>query len=238
MKHSGKIAHDDLVEHLKKDGYSKTTTEGLFKHQTRNIAFTLVVDDFAIKYTDAADADHLIQYIRKKYKKFKVDWDAKQYIGINLKWDYDQNTVELSMQGYVEQALIELEHNMPKQNHKGPSKAIQRVYGQKVQYAETDDSLPMTPIEIKLKQQAVGKFLFYARAIDNTMLHALNDIATSKDNQTTLAAVTYFLNYAACNPNASIIYCASNTQLNIESDAAYLVCPNARSRAGGYHYCR
>ena len=85
LKQSGKIAHDDLVEHLKKDGYIKTTTEGLFKHQTRNIAFTLVTDDFAIKYTDSTDADHLIQCIRKKYKKFKVDWDAKQYIGINLK---------------------------------------------------------------------------------------------------------------------------------------------------------
>ena len=236
LKQSGKIAHDDLVEHLKIDGYTKTNTEGLFKHHTRNIAFTLVTDDFAIKYTDSADADHLIHCIRKKYKKFKVDWDAKQYIGINLDWDYEQRTVKLSMQGYVEQALIELEHDLPKQTHKGPSKAIQRVYGQKIQFAETDDSPPMTPIEIKYKQRAVGKFLFYARAIDNTMLHALNDIATSKDNQRTIAAVKYFLNYAACNPNASILYRASDMQLNIESDAAYLVCNNARSRAGGYHY--
>ena len=68
------------------------------------------------------------------------------------------------------------------------------------------------------------------------MLHALNDIATSKDTQATLMAVKYFLNYAACNPNASIIYRASDMQLNIESDAAYLICSQARSRAGGYHY--
>ena len=93
----------------------------------------------------------------------------------------------------------------------------------------------MTPQEIKHKQRVVGKFLFYARAIDNTILHALNDIATSKDSQDTEKAVKYFLNYAASNPKASIIYRASNMQLNIESDAAYLVCPMARSRAGGYH---
>ena len=94
----------------------------------------------------------------------------------------------------------------------------------------------MTPQEIKHKQMAVGKFLFYARAIDNTMLHALNDIATSQDTTITLKAVTYFLDYAASNPRASIIYRASDMQLQIESDAAYLVCPHARSRAGGYHY--
>ena len=112
-----------------------------------------------------------------------------------------QHTVELSMDGYVTQALMELEHGPPTQHHKGPSKAVPKNYGQKIQYAATNTSSPMSQQEIKFKQRAVGKFLFYARAIDNTMLHALNDIATSKDNQSTLAAVKYFLNYATSHPN-------------------------------------
>ena len=91
------------------------------------------------------------------------------------------HTVELSMDGYVDQALLELKHSKPKQHIKGPSKAIPKEYGKRIQYSTTDDSPPMTPQEIKRKQRAVGKFLFYAQAIDNTMLHALNDIATSKD---------------------------------------------------------
>ena len=61
LKQSGKIAHDDLVRQLKKHGYHKSKyTEGLFMHETRPIAFTLVVDDFAIKYTDKADVEHLL----------------------------------------------------------------------------------------------------------------------------------------------------------------------------------
>jgi hypothetical protein len=48
-----------------------------------------------------------------------VDWEAKQYIGINLKWDYTKREVELSMDGYVEQALAEFEHSIPKQHHYG-----------------------------------------------------------------------------------------------------------------------
>jgi hypothetical protein len=70
------------------------------------------------------------------------------------------------------------------------------------------------------------------------MLHALNDIATSTINGTkaTLAATNHFLNYAASSPNGKIIYRASDMILKIDSNAAYLVRPEARSRAGGYHY--
>ena len=70
------------------------------------------------------------------------------------------------------------------------------------------------------------------------MLHALNDIASSKNKgtQTTWKAVKYFLNYAARNPNAEIIFRASDMLYKIDSDAAYLVYPQAQSRAGGYHY--
>ena len=98
LKQSGRIAHDDLVDHLAKFGYKKARTEGLFVHETRDIAFTLVVDDFAVCYTNKNDADHLIDSIRQKYP-FKVDWEAKQYIGINLKWNYDHREVTLSMDG-------------------------------------------------------------------------------------------------------------------------------------------
>eukprot|EP00536_Pseudo-nitzschia_multiseries_P018497 jgi/Psemu1/55884/gm1.55884_g len=62
------------------------------------------------------------------------------------------------------------------------------------------------------------------------MLHALNDIASAKNNKTTLAATKYFLNYAACNPDASIIYRASDMILRVDSDAAYLVCPEANTK--------
>ena len=58
----------------------------------------------------------------------------------------------------------------------------------------------------------------------------------SKGTTATMKAVTYFLNYAASNPNAKIIYRASDMILRVNSDAAYLVCPNARSRAGGYYF--
>ena len=80
LKPGGTIAHDDLVEHLNKHGYIRSgTTDGLFKHRTRNISFTLMVDNFGIKYKWKEDLDHLINIMRSKYT-FKVDLEAKQYI--------------------------------------------------------------------------------------------------------------------------------------------------------------
>jgi hypothetical protein len=88
LKQSGEIAHDDLVQHLAKYGYSKAKrTDGLFLHKTRDLSFTLVVDDFRIKYTNKDDVDHLIAAVCDKYP-LKVDRDAKQYVGIHLQWDY------------------------------------------------------------------------------------------------------------------------------------------------------
>ena len=238
LKQSGKIAHDDLVQHLEKYGYVKEKrTDGLFSHKERDINFTLVVDDFGIKYTDKADVEHLVTALRDKYP-LKVDWKAEQYIGIHLKWNYIDREVICSMDGYVEQALKEFNHIIPKQLHSGPSKIDRPDYGAKVQYVKEDLTNKLDEDQIKFIQRVTGKFLFYARAIDDTMLHAINDIASSTANGTeaTLAATRYFLNYAASNPNGQIIYRASDMILRIDSDAAYLVRPEARSRAGGYHY--
>ena len=70
------------------------------------------------------------------------------------------------------------------------------------------------------------------------MFHALNNIASSKIKgiQTTWESVEYCLNYAASNPYAEIIFLASDMLYKIDSDAAYLLCPETQSRAVGYHY--
>ena len=128
---------------------------------------------------------------------------------------------------------------IPKQIHHGPSKVERPDYGAKIQYVQEDNTSPLTPEEITYIKQVTGKFLFYGRGVDITMQHVLNDIAIASTNGTTatMAATKHFLNYAACNQDASIRYQASDMILNVVSDAAYLVCPQARSsRAGGYHY--
>ena len=50
LKESGRIANEDMIDHLASFGYHESKfTKELFKHDSRDISFTLVVDDFGIK---------------------------------------------------------------------------------------------------------------------------------------------------------------------------------------------
>ena len=105
LEQAGIIAHNELVKHLAPHGYHPVRyTPGLWKHDTHDTMFTLVVDNFAIKYTTLANAHHLPDALKTKYT-ISEDWEYHLYIGIALKWDYRNQTVDLSMPGYVEAAL-------------------------------------------------------------------------------------------------------------------------------------
>ena len=238
LRQSGALAHQQLKLVLGKEGYyASKFTPGLFLHQTRPISFTLVVDDFGVKYVNKADALHLEKTLQNSYP-MKSDWKGERYIGIDLDWDYEERTLKTSMKDYVKNALLQFQHELPNQHHYAPSKYIPPRYGSKQQMTKIDTSAPITEKQKKFLQQVTGKFLYYARAIDDTMLHNLNDLATAISNgtQETMKAVTHFLNYCASNPDAVKLYRASDMWLYVDSDAAYLVARMARSRVGGFHY--
>ena len=90
---------------------------------------------------------------------------------------------------------------------------------------------------IKRIQQIVGSFLYYGRAIDITILKALNTLATqqAKPTVTTEKRVHQFLDYLATHPDAKIRYFASDILLQIHSDAAFINETRAR-RAGGHYF--
>jgi hypothetical protein len=87
-------------------------------------------------------------------------------------------------------------------------------------------------------QEVLGTLLYYARAVDNTMLTAIGKIATQQASaiKFTLRAVTQLLNYAATNLEAIVLFHASDMVLYVESNASYLSVSKARFRAVGYHY--
>ena len=62
---------------------------GLWKHDTRLIKFTLVVNDFGVKYIGKEHALHLKNAL-EEYYHFKCDWTGKGCIGITLDWDYNK----------------------------------------------------------------------------------------------------------------------------------------------------
>ena len=99
-----------------------------------------------------------------------------------------------------------------------------------------EKSTPATEDEKKYIQRVLGSFLYYARAIDLSILHALSAITSeqAKPTKQTLTQVQQLLNYMATNPNTVVKFYASDMILNLHSDASYLSSGQGRSRAGGF----
>jgi hypothetical protein len=165
--------------------------------------------------------------------------DGNLYCGVTLKWDYQARTVNLSMPGYVAAAIHKFQHTPQRQPCHAPSSYNKPQYGVKVQLKDPIDTTPsLTEPQTKRLQLVVGTFLFYARAVDSTMLLSLNALAAAQKNSTqaTVHALVHFLNYCATHPDATLRYRASDMILHIHSDAAYLNETEARSRVGGHHF--
>ena len=55
------------------------------------------------------------------------------------------------------------------------------MYGKHRQFATEEDSAPILGTgAVKYSQRVTGSFLFYARAVDNTIFPAVNEIALSQ----------------------------------------------------------
>jgi hypothetical protein len=84
------------------------------------------------------------------------------------------------MPGYVSNILSKFQHDSPKHPHHTPSRYVTPVYGAKTQYAMKDETPSLTSKQCLTIQKVMGSVLYYARAMDPTVLMPLNDIATEQ----------------------------------------------------------
>jgi Reverse transcriptase (RNA-dependent DNA polymerase) len=160
LPQAGRIANDALVPFLATKGYHQSKhTNGLFRHETRPIAFTLIVDNFGIKYEGKEHTQHLIDTLTQKYR-ITQDWTGTLYCGITLHWDYEAGTVNLSMPGYIAKAFQRFQHPLPAQPEHPPHAWAAPQYGAPVQYTTIpEQTKPLDKKGIKIIQAIVGVFL-------------------------------------------------------------------------------
>ena len=241
LRQAAILAYNNLKKNLAQHGYHPIVgTVGLWQHDTRPTKFCVCVDDFGVKYYTKEDAIHLMNSLRTHYK-CTTDWTGKTYCGLTFDWNYDKGYVDVSMPNYVTDSLKRLGHVPPTSPQYSPHAHIPIKYGQtgQQQYAEeADHSTLLSPKETQHVQSTTGSFLYYGRAIDYTILPALNDIASMQAHPTerTKQKAKRLMDYLHTYTNAYIRYYASDMVLHVDSDAAYLVAPKARSRIAGYFH--
>jgi hypothetical protein len=236
---AARIAYDRLVTLLAPHGYYPIRhSPGIWKHKTLPTTFALCVDDFGIKYTDPQHAHHLINTLQKYYK-ISTDWEGTAYCGLHLQWHYNKGYVDVSMPGYISKTLQKFQHPKPAKAQHAPHDWVRPTYGAKIQYAQEPTILPTLDKVGTTRVQAInGTLLYYARAVDPIMLPALSEISSQQARPTSLTVdkCTQLLDYAATYPDAVIRYHACGMILHIDTDAAYLVLPKARSRIAGHYF--
>jgi hypothetical protein len=113
------------------------------------------------------------------------------YCGITLKWDYGGRTVDILMPGYIKMKLQGYKHIIPKKLQTCPYLSETKKFDTEAQAPLPHDSTPKLDAKgIKCVQKIVGSILYYAWAVDMTVLMALSSIvveqtkATEKNNGT------------------------------------------------------
>jgi hypothetical protein len=113
------------------------------------------------------------------------------------------------------------------------------------QNMEPSNNLPsMTNLNLsamkrkKKIQKITGKFLWYGRGVDGTILTPLSAIVAkqSKPTVNTTQQSQQLMDYLATQEPAVLTYRKSDMVLAVHSDASYLNEEEARSRAGGHHF--
>ena len=114
-----------------------------------------------------------------------MDWKSENYIGLKLNWKYTDGYVDISIPTYIDKIMKRLRHTPYKTPQYSPHEYFPVIYGGKGtrQYVTVPDSSPplSSPTYI---QQVVGSSLYYDRALNNTILPALNAIFTQQSKPT------------------------------------------------------
>ena len=239
LKQAARIAYDLLKRRLATHGYTPCKENiNFWKHQWRPTKFSLCVDDFGIKYFHKRDADHLLTALNKYYK-ITTDWTGANYLGLTITWNYNAGWVDISLPDYIKKVLHKFQHSTPTKIQHAPHQWTEPVYGKTRQYAIEKDTDPtLNPTDKKLVQQISGNLLYYARAIESSILPALNEISHSQATPTsnTMQKCKMLLDFCATHPTPTIRFNASDMILHVDTYAAYLVLPGSKSRIAGYFY--
>ena len=116
----------------------------------------------------------------------------------------------------MQDALTRFHHSLPHKLQHQPYPHAKITFGDKAQYVTADDnSQLLSPTGKKIIQEVTKTFLYYARAIDTTMLPALGLLAIHQaaPTENTMTLAKTFLDYAVTHPDVIITYYASDMVL-------------------------
>ena len=186
LSQAGALANKQLEKFLAPGGYYEVAhTPGLWRHATRPIQFSLVVDNCGVKYVGKEHVEHLVHCLKKHYAKVSEDWEGKLCCRITVDWNYIERWVDISMPGYIKRLRQRYGNIAPKKPQHSPYRAQPKIYGAAAQDSMPTHDSPLIDGERKdLVQQIIGGVLYYGRVVNLMVFPALSSIASEQASAT------------------------------------------------------
>jgi hypothetical protein len=204
-----------------------------------SVRFSLVVDDFAILWTNKQSMDHFIATLRQLHS-VKINWEGTKYIGMDIYKYIDRKNrhLTISMAGYIDKLFQTIRPKGTKGASTPSTYAPPNYKNPGAQTATIDDTPLATLTQKKELQSVIGTLLYYSRTVDPSILTAVHELGSVQANPTIkdMLKMERLLQYLSTHRNYGIRYYASNMQLQVQSDASYLCRPRAKSVSGGLFY--
>jgi hypothetical protein len=238
LPQAGALSQQRLFRHLHKHGYNPLpSSPSVFRNADGTIRFTLVVDDFAVVWSNQERMDHFLHTLTALYQ-VKVNWQGTKYLGMNIAIDRKQRHVTLSMPAYIDKLLRKVCPDGVK-GANTPAHYTPPNYAKPGAHTATvDESPPASESDKKRLQSVIGTLLYYSRAVDPSICTALHELGSiqSQPTEKDMKKMERLLGYVSKHRNMAIRFYASNMILQLLSDASYLCRPKARSVYGTYSY--
>ncbi len=180
-------------------------TPGLYKHVSHPVWFNLCVNNFRIKHIGREHLQYLYGVLQKETYEIVEDWTGNLHCGIILKWNYKKHNVDLAIPAYVIKQLTKYSHVASLKPQNCPYAPNPNKYDKDNQSPSLLDQSPcLDDAQKKRAQQTVGSFLYYAQAVDPTILMALLEIAMQQaaPSENTMKRVNQFIDIMWTHPDA------------------------------------
>ena len=111
-------------------------TPGLWKNNSNDNTFGLIVNDFAAKYIGRENSQHLVNALKDKHEDVDVNWEGDKLCGINLKWNYDSRTCKLNLKGCIDNLHKRFDTLLPTKPQLAPADHTTPAFDQRQQFVK------------------------------------------------------------------------------------------------------
>jgi hypothetical protein len=222
---SGLLSQLRLLAQLCSHDFIQAAAPCLFRHRARDVAFCLVVDDFAIRCKNLGDLQHFTACLGGLHHiKFCPERVSFLFLGSAADHDRTARALSLSCPSHIPGLLTRL--NIPDlRTRKSPCVYVPPKFGSKdPQVEHAGASAPASKEELATLQIVTGSVLCCARAVDAAMLPAVCLLASQQPAPAAdaMAAACRLLGHAKLHPNHCLVFKPSDVILRTHSDASCL----------------